>query len=250
MFDVVNKDVDHVSVLAAIPPEVVARKQRKIREIAPRLQYSMVPQRLLSGEGQGGEGIMRSVLSNGADASAATWSPPFRDAADVIVDKITDPATTLPRQPGQMDPAAQRAVLDEMVRSGATPDHSLLTRPECVTVDVFNNYMRSFHPHWNGGSTTSTGEVRRWRNETASPEERERAVIACNIDRDCDIMVGGADGAPQPQRDQFSRRMFLNITHMLHSKYKLDLFNLTLFDKLRHNPNIPYIRELYDNYVV
>jgi len=248
MFDIVTRGVDHVAILAGIPAHIIARKQRKIREIAPRLQYSMVPQRLLSG--LGGDGIRRSVLSNDDDATSDTWSPPFRDAADVIVDKITDPVTAQPTQPGQMDAAAQEAVLEESRRSGVVPDYSLLTRPECVTIDVFNNYMRSFHPHWNGGVTSSTGEVRRWRNETVPPEESIAAIIACNIDRDCDTTVGGVDGAPQPQRDQFSRRMYLNSTNMLYSKYKLDIFNLTLFDKLRLNPNIPYIRELYENYVV
>lgn len=264
MFDVVTKDVDHVAVLAAIPPEVIRRKQRKIREIAPRLQYSMVPQRLLHGrdaaaasvDADDGDGIMRSVLSNGPDAVLEhTWSPPFRDAADIIVDRITDPTTLLPTQPGQMDAVTQQQIVQEAQRTGVLPDYSLFTRPDCLTIDTFNNYMRAYHPHWNGGTTSSTGELRKWRVENTTAEERLAAIIACNIEPNCNKDNDNdskTQSKSQPQRDQFRRpHMYLNSTNMLHSKYHLDIFNLTLFlDKLRHNPNIPYIKELYEHYVV
>jgi len=71
---------DVLQVLRAIPAETVAAMQRRIAELAPSLQYSAVPPRL---------------AQIGLDA-AAPWRPPFRDAADVIIERMLDSATVEP----------------------------------------------------------------------------------------------------------------------------------------------------------
>jgi xyloglucan galactosyltransferase MUR3 len=67
-----------LDVLRAIPADVIAAMQRRIAELAPSLQYSAVPPRL------------------GDLDSAAPWRPPVRDAVDVIIDRMLDPATVEP----------------------------------------------------------------------------------------------------------------------------------------------------------
>ena len=90
MYDVVFNNVSFVEVLAAIPAEEVRRKQQAIARIAPRLQYSAVPDRFLREE------ALPGVLSNDPGSTPITWQPPFRDAVDVIVDRIVDAKTMFP----------------------------------------------------------------------------------------------------------------------------------------------------------
>jgi hypothetical protein len=60
-------------------PEEVRRKQEAVARIAPRLQYSIIPERVAT-----------------APPGTVTWRPPFRDAVDVIVERIVDPSTVDP----------------------------------------------------------------------------------------------------------------------------------------------------------
>ena len=159
MYEVVTNGVNFMDVLMGIPENVIAAKQEKIASIAPRLQYSKVPSHFLD------DAMMDFVLSNAGhggedvDAGAASWSPPFLDAADIIVGHITDPVTTYPKQPGQMSVVRQQEIMNQVTNSNDYPDFSLLTRPECVTMDVLNNYIRGFHPHWNGKYCMQGGSI-------------------------------------------------------------------------------------------
>eukprot|EP00605_Chrysophyceae_sp_TOSAG23-4_P001011 GSChrysophyteH1.ASY1.ANO1.1112.1 assembled CDS len=69
---------DFISVLKAIPQVEISKLQENIRNIAPRLQYSVVPPRA----GNGSEG--------------QTWDPPFVDAQEVIIRRILDRKTVDP----------------------------------------------------------------------------------------------------------------------------------------------------------
>jgi hypothetical protein len=77
----INVDnVNFLEVLRKVSPEEVAEKQQLIREIAPSLQYSIVPEN----------------IGNGSDGR--TWKPPFKDAQEVIIQKILDRNTVEPIQ--------------------------------------------------------------------------------------------------------------------------------------------------------
>jgi hypothetical protein len=68
-----NNQMRFMDVLMQIPPEVVRAKQRKLAELAPRVQYAMPPP------------------SNLTDIFDETpWDPPFKDAADLILDGMFD----------------------------------------------------------------------------------------------------------------------------------------------------------------
>ena len=237
MYDVVFNNVSFVEVLASIPADEIQRKQQAIARIAPRLQYSAVPDRYLNAE------ILPRVLSNDPGHASITWQPPFRDAVDVIVDRIVDVKTMLPKQPGQMEKDERKVALSSGLRLKYGNEFSLVTRAECMEIDVFNNYMRAMHPHWNGGLTTSTGRMRKYETENTSMKEKIAGIVRGNLNS-FRITPGSIVSA---QEDQFRSIMYLNVTHM---KLKgLDVLNSTLFAKLRHNPNIPYIAELFRNYV-
>ena len=72
----INVDnVNFLEILRKIAPDEVAEKQKLIRELAPSLQYSIVPEN----------------VGNGSDGR--TWKPPFKDAQEVIIQRILDRKT-------------------------------------------------------------------------------------------------------------------------------------------------------------
>ena len=71
------ENVNFLEVLRKVSKEEIAEKQALIRELAPRLQYSIVPER----------------IGNGSDGR--TWKP-FKDAQEVIIEKILDRKTVEP----------------------------------------------------------------------------------------------------------------------------------------------------------
>jgi hypothetical protein len=71
-------EANFITILKALTPEQVAKKQARIRELAPSLQYSVVPDR----------------IGNGSDGRH--WAPPQRDAADVIISRILNTKTIEP----------------------------------------------------------------------------------------------------------------------------------------------------------
>jgi len=76
--DMISNNKNFMEVLKAISADEILQKQEAIRLIAPRLQYSVVPDRV----GNGTEGH--------------TWEPPFPDAQQVIIDRILDRGTIEP----------------------------------------------------------------------------------------------------------------------------------------------------------
>ena len=75
----INVDnVNFLDVLRNISVEEITKKQKLIRELAPSLQYSIVPER----------------VGNGSDGRF--WRPPFRDAQEVIIERILDRKTVDP----------------------------------------------------------------------------------------------------------------------------------------------------------
>lgn len=78
MQDINNGGLNFLDYLKKISPEDILRKQKAIEIIAPTLQYSVIPEN----------------VGNGDDCK--TWKSPFRDAADVIIEKILDKKTVEP----------------------------------------------------------------------------------------------------------------------------------------------------------
>lgn len=74
---ILEQSANFLEILQAISEEEVARRQRLIASIAPRLQYAVVPEDVKADEGH-------------------VWSPPFPDAVDVIVSRILDRRTIEP----------------------------------------------------------------------------------------------------------------------------------------------------------
>ena len=75
----INVDnANFLDILRNISKEEVEKKQKLIRELAPSLQYSIVPER----------------IGNGSDGR--TWRPPFKDAQEVIIERILDRETVSP----------------------------------------------------------------------------------------------------------------------------------------------------------
>ena len=143
-----------------------------------------------------------------------------------------------------MDREERRQALATTPRLKYGNEFALLTRAECMEIDVFNNFVRAMHPHWNGGLTTSTGRMRREEHEHTSMRVKIDGLVQGNLHSFLPPVAGVSVNA---QQDQYRSIMRLNITQM---KAKgLDLLNSTLFAKLRNNPNIPYIAELFSHYV-
>jgi hypothetical protein len=87
MRDINENGVNFLNVLRAIPRSVLREKQAYIAKLAPSLQYSVVPKR-----------IYDAYDVSQHDVQTVTWAPPFRDAVDVIIEKILDPHTVHPIQ--------------------------------------------------------------------------------------------------------------------------------------------------------
>ena len=81
--DVINGAVKFMDVLKAIRPEAISRKQRVIEQLAPRLQYSMVPK-------------SHPAPPKGSASNPNPWIAPFPDAAEVTIDHILDSRTIEP----------------------------------------------------------------------------------------------------------------------------------------------------------
>lgn len=67
--------LDFMTVLQAIPPDVISKKQQALAELAPRVQYAIPPYHL---------------LENRFDETV--WDPPFHDAAEIALDGFFDRA--------------------------------------------------------------------------------------------------------------------------------------------------------------
>ena len=83
--DILGGKVNFLDVLRAIKPEQLLAMQQRIKEIAFRLQYSVVPTRYQewSSSNKGG-----NVSSGGWDGGAVVWRPPREDAVDIVIDHI------------------------------------------------------------------------------------------------------------------------------------------------------------------
>lgn len=113
----INSDgANFIQILKAIPPEELARKQAAVRRIAPSLQYSIVPDRVDEGRGQ-------------------VWSPPFRDAADVVIEHVLDRRTIEPVE-GYSDEQLKRLNLEQKLLSQTHEDYAAMRTSEKTVVDT------------------------------------------------------------------------------------------------------------------
>ena len=76
MLNIINGTTNFLDILRSISAQEIIEKQRYIAEIAPRLQYAVVPKHI--------------------NLNKDHWSPPVPDAADIIINKILDKETIEP----------------------------------------------------------------------------------------------------------------------------------------------------------
>ena len=113
----INSDgANFIQILKAIPPAELARKQAAVRRLAPSLQYSIVPDRV------------REDLGH-------VWAPPFRDAADVVIEHVLDPRTIEPVQ-GYSDEQLKRLNLEQKLLSQTHEDYASMRTSERTVVDT------------------------------------------------------------------------------------------------------------------
>ena len=110
-----NDGGNFIAILKAIPPEELARKQAAVRRIAPSLQYSIVPDRVREDLGQ-------------------TWSPPFRDAGEVVIERVLDRRTIEPVE-GYTYEELKRLNLEQKLLSETHEDYAAMRTSEKTTVD-------------------------------------------------------------------------------------------------------------------
>jgi hypothetical protein len=72
-----QKDFNFVDYIASIPPEVTKAKQAALAKLAEKVVYSVPPAKMSEYAGFGGAP---------GESIGGNWSPPFKDAVDVIVD--------------------------------------------------------------------------------------------------------------------------------------------------------------------
>ena len=82
---IVQDGVNFLDILTAIPGSELRKKQLALEKIAPKLQYSVVPNDIL----QRSEGVINKD-------NPPVWDPPLVDAADIIINKILDRNTIEP----------------------------------------------------------------------------------------------------------------------------------------------------------
>lgn len=105
MKDVIENDLNFMDVLRNISEAELLTKQKAIARIAPTLQYAVAPDRV--GNGTIGE----------------TWRPPFKDAVEVIIDRIVDKRTVEPLQ-GFPDEKLQWNRREQKLIIGTDPDYA------------------------------------------------------------------------------------------------------------------------------
>ena len=81
MTEISENNRNFIDILKAIPADDVLRMQKNIETMGPSLQYSVIPS---------------STARNDLNRQGAVWSPPFSDAASVIIEKIVDRGTVSP----------------------------------------------------------------------------------------------------------------------------------------------------------
>lgn len=86
--DVTENGVKFLDVLKAITPEELLKKQRVIERIAPRLQYSVIPEWAYTYTREGTVGSNFSYVK--------IPRPPVEDAADIIIRHVLDRRTVEP----------------------------------------------------------------------------------------------------------------------------------------------------------
>lgn len=150
---VIDGQVNFLDVLRNISRSQIAAMQKKIEELAPSLQYSVVPPGyganeeearrfyLLDrrgvtnfiGKGKGGgkrekRPAVNKVSNEGDEVSGfvyrgKTWSPPLRDAVDVIVERVLNRSTVQPMEGFTKDQAEHFAAMRDEI-SAEDPDYS------------------------------------------------------------------------------------------------------------------------------
>lgn len=138
---VIDGSVNFLDVLRNITSEEVARYQKRIEEVAPSLQYAIVPAgygadaaealryyRLDKyGYQQGREQALLPVQENDFFYRGTTWSPPMPDAVDVIVARLLTRSTVEPMEGFTPEQVSSFARMRDDI-SAEDPDYTGLVR--------------------------------------------------------------------------------------------------------------------------
>ena len=99
---ILKENVNFIDVLRAITPEELRKKQLAIERIAPRLQYSVVPNTTTSSTSTAAKKQQQQQQlkkkKRGGHSTYLQWDSPIRDAADVIIDRLLDRNTVEPME--------------------------------------------------------------------------------------------------------------------------------------------------------
>ena len=108
---ILKEKVNFIDVLRAISPEELRKKQLAIERIAPRLQYSIVPNATFLSQQQQQhttietkkkkkQQLREKISGNYAidNNHLVQWDSPIRDAADIIIDRLLDRNTVEPME--------------------------------------------------------------------------------------------------------------------------------------------------------
>eukprot|EP01036_Dinobryon_divergens_P031536 gene31536-40950_t len=101
---ILKENVNFIDVLRAISPEELRKKQLAIERIAPRLQYSVVPNATFLSQQQqqlptrATRRKKKQPLQKKSFNNHLQWDSPVRDAADVIIDRLLDRNTVEPME--------------------------------------------------------------------------------------------------------------------------------------------------------
>lgn len=100
-----------MTVLEELPADVIAQKQAAVARLAPKLQYTVVPADFVPEKGAGNSRSKRMF-----------WKPPFKDATDVIIDRILDSNTIEPTG-GLTDEKIREMQKQQYYIMGTNPDY-------------------------------------------------------------------------------------------------------------------------------
>ena len=109
--DVIDEKINFMTVLEQLPPDVVMQKQAAVARLAPKLQYTVVPQAFVPEKGAGNDPNKRLY-----------WKPPFKDATDIIIDRILD-ADTIEPIGGLTDEKIKEMQKQQYHIMGTNPDY-------------------------------------------------------------------------------------------------------------------------------